>query len=300
MEQGLFRTELRAVVERYGYLLWRRCHLCVDRPELAERIFGLVVLRVSEIGAELRGRDEKLEWLVHVFEAVLESESIRGPGTSLTDSELHFEAWHAGDPDPELAAAIDSSERRARVAALDKARADFRDRVDIQTLLDGVFVDAPLPPPSRSHRGAIVFVAALGLLLALAALWPRADEPTEVPEAFALTAYVERGGQRLKEQGSPLELEGGDDLQVELSIPTAQTVNVFVLEDGGELTPLALGRLFRPGIHRLPQTLHVDPRRRLSARLIAGPPGLVRTATSTGRFEEVSVIRLVSKPPQKK
>jgi hypothetical protein len=274
--------------------------LCVDRPELAERIFGLVVLRVSEVGAELRGREEKYEWLVRLLEAVLESESIRGPDTPSTASELRFEAWHAGDPDPELAAASDSSERRARVAALTKAREEFRDRVDVQMVLDSVFVDAPLPPPSRSQPGALTLLAALGLLLVIAALWPRDDEPTEVPEVFALTAYVERHGQRLKEQGSPLELEGGDDLQVELSIPTTQTVNVFVLEDGGELTPLALGRLFRPGIHRLPQTLHVDPKRRLSARLIAGPPGLVRTATTTGRFEEVSVSRLVSKPPQER
>ena len=281
MEQGLFRSELTAVLDRYGHLLWRRCRLAVDRPEHGDRVFGLFVHRISEVGAELRGREDKLGWLVEVLGQVLKAEGLAPRHDALAGRVHPLEARHVGDPEalgsPPHSVVTDTEFGKE----LDRARQDFAAQVDLQTLLDEVFADAPLPSRvGRRWRGPALLAGAFVSLLLVAGLWPSPAGQHAVPEAFLLTALVEKSGRLDRTHGPEFLLEGGEDIQVELSIPVAQTVNVFVLEEGGELTPLALGRLFPPGVHRLPQTL------------LAGPPALVRTATRTGRFDEVFTIRL--------
>lgn len=297
MDQGLFRTELSAITSRYGYLLWRRSRLCVDSPEFAHRLFELTLQAVAETGAALRGREAKLEWLYGVLDRIVADEVGRRAGvTPAVAGDVRLEAWHAGDPDPDARMRSESSsEAKALLAELDRARREFAEEMDIPALLDRVFIDEPLPVLDGSRRTRRLRVmAAVGFVAVLALLWPRQEDLGPVPREFSITALVRRGEEERRESSTRVVLQGGDQVQVELAIPKPQTVSVYVLEKSGELTELAVGRLFRPGVWVLPQILHIDAKKALDARLIAGSPALVRTATSTGRFEAVFSLELVS------
>jgi hypothetical protein len=181
---------------------------------------------------------------------------------------------------------------------LSSAKERFNSELDLKSALDGSFRDVPLPS-LRAHPG--VYVVGLGLFVAFVVgliIWPSNSPTVFVPEKLELALLVQRDGAELRRAEPEVSLRGGDRLRVEVSIPTKQIMSILVLEKDGSLTPLATGRLFHPGRHVLPQTLFVDERRPLVARLVAGAPVLVRTATTSGGFDAVLSIRLRPEPPR--
>lgn len=274
MDTGLFRAELTAVLERHGPLLWQRCRRRTRSLALAERVFLLTLQTVTRRGLEFRAQEDPRRWLFGVLDELALQEGGGAPG----------------DVGPAEGDASSTDE-------LEPARRAFALEVDITALLDRVFVDEPLPRlDGRRRQRLAVLLAAVGSAMILLFFWPRPGTQGPVPETFALTALVQRGGVVRRESAPRIELMAGDELQVEVAAPEAQIWSVYVLEENGLLTELAVGRLFRPGYWVLPQVLHIDPKKRWSARLVAGPPARVRTATATGRFEAVWSVELSFSP----
>lgn len=275
METQLFRAELASIVERHGPLLWRRCRRRTRSRALADRAFLLTLQAVTARGLELRAQEDQLPWLLGVLDELIEHEA----GAPVTGPEPT-----EGSREAELSA-----------AELEQVRREFAMEVDVSELLDRVFVDEPLPRFDGQRRQRLArLLAAVGFVIALLVLWPRREALGPVPESFALIAMVQRGGVVQRESAPRVTVQAGDEVKVEVAVPQTQILSVYVLEQNGLLTELAVGRLFRPGFWVLPQVLHIDPKKRWSARLVAGPPALVRTATATGRFEAVWSMELVS------